>query len=288
LIQKSQIIGDDRGSGEPKEQSQLPNSGFDRKVSMEWSSFWDRPSKQHRRGLSDASSARSRSGSNASNPGIADGRSDNPDIADSSRSRAKGYAFISPWNGTCKFSTGGGGRSLRCKHTLPDSASRNSISSASSSQMTVTVSELRFNLPTTTIFDAAAARIRRDSDTTHFTLPKLSSIQNKLSPGKGPLPPLPPRPHPTSYAAMYPSDEDEAPPLPPRRDSSLDKVEYSSDADESRLDLSIGREKAGGGNRGKRAKLGKLIIHDEGLKMLDLIVAANMGVWWSVWEPGQP
>jgi hypothetical protein len=49
------------------------------------------------------------------------------------------------------------------------------------------------------------------------------------------------------------------------------------------LDLSIGQERAGGGNRGKRAKLGKLIIYDEGFKMLDLIVAANMGVWWSVW-----
>jgi hypothetical protein len=53
--------------------------------------------------------------------------------------------------------------------------------------------------------------------------------------------------------------------------------------DEARLDLSIGQERAGGGNRGKRAKLGKLIIYDEGFKMLDLIVAANMGVWWSVW-----
>jgi hypothetical protein len=50
------------------------------------------------------------------------------------------------------------------------------------------------------------------------------------------------------------------------------------------LNLSLGREKAGGGIRGKRAKLGKLIVHDEGLKMLDLIVAANMGIWWTVWE----
>lgn len=35
--------------------------------------------------------------------------------------------------------------------------------------------------------------------------------------------------------------------------------------------------------RGKQAKLGKLIVEDEGLKMLDLVVAANMGVWWGVW-----
>jgi hypothetical protein len=57
------------------------------------------------------------------------------------------------------------------------------------------------------------------------------------------------------------------------------------DGDDEPLDLSLGQEKAGGGNRGKRAKLGKLIIHDEGFKFLDLLVAANIGVWWSVWEP---
>ena len=35
------------------------------------------------------------------------------------------------------------------------------------------------------------------------------------------------------------------------------------------------------------SRLGKLIIHDEGFKMLDLIVAVNMAVWWSVWETGR-
>lgn len=49
-------------------------------------------------------------------------------------------------------------------------------------------------------------------------------------------------------------------------------------------DMQLGKEKAGGGNRGKRAKLGKLIVHPEGMKMLDLVVAANMGVWWGAWE----
>jgi len=41
---------------------------------------------------------------------------------------------------------------------------------------------------------------------------------------------------------------------------------------------------AGGGFGGKRAKLGKLIIEDEGLKMLDLVVAANMSLWWRAYE----
>ncbi|KAL9099226.1 MAG: hypothetical protein Q9187_009528, partial [Circinaria calcarea] len=45
----------------------------------------------------------------------------------------------------------------------------------------------------------------------------------------------------------------------------------------------LGSEHAGGGLGGKQAKLGKLIIEDEGLKMLDLLVAANMGVWWGVY-----
>lgn len=46
------------------------------------------------------------------------------------------------------------------------------------------------------------------------------------------------------------------------------------------IDLSLGQERAGGGFQGKQAKLGKLIIEDEGYKMLDLVVAANMALWW--------
>ncbi len=50
------------------------------------------------------------------------------------------------------------------------------------------------------------------------------------------------------------------------------------------LDLSLGQERAGGGFGGKQAKLGKLIIQNEGLKMLDLLVAANIGLWWKAYE----
>jgi len=46
------------------------------------------------------------------------------------------------------------------------------------------------------------------------------------------------------------------------------------------MNLDLAREKAGGGFKGHSAKLGKLIIDDEGLKMCDLVVAACMGVWW--------
>ena len=51
-----------------------------------------------------------------------------------------------------------------------------------------------------------------------------------------------------------------------------------------RADLSLGQEYAGGGFGGKHAKLGKLIIEDEGLKMMDLLVAANMALWWRAYE----
>ena len=36
-----------------------------------------------------------------------------------------------------------------------------------------------------------------------------------------------------------------------------------------RIDLALGQERAGGGFGGKQAKLGKLIIEPEGLKMLE-------------------
>lgn len=60
--------------------------------------------------------------------------------------------------------------------------------------------------------------------------------------------------------------------------SSGGDLEY--DSDEDRLDFSLAREPAGGGLRGKSAKLGKLVVEDEGIKMLDLVVAACMSVWW--------
>lgn len=46
-----------------------------------------------------------------------------------------------------------------------------------------------------------------------------------------------------------------------------------------RVDLRLGQERAGGGAQGKKAKLGKLIVEGEGLDMLDLVVAVNLGLW---------
>lgn len=59
---------------------------------------------------------------------------------------------------------------------------------------------------------------------------------------------------------------------------------YRNNSSVSEMDLSLGQEFAGGGFGGKQAKLGKLIIEDEGLKMVDLLVAANMALWWRAYE----
>ncbi len=64
-----------------------------------------------------------------------------------------------------------------------------------------------------------------------------------------------------------------------------DPQHHDNDCDtDARMDLSLGQELAGGGFAGKQAKLGKLIVESEGLKMLDLVVAANVGLWWRVYE----
>ncbi|MCJ1246548.1 hypothetical protein MMC30_003756 [Trapelia coarctata] len=167
------------------------------------------------------------------------------------------WTFQSPWNGTCEFSTGVAGRILKCKHTLPSPAN----SAGQRTHSTYTVSELRFNLPGSKIFTKGP------------TAPK--------------LPPLPTSNSKRSSFLLSSQAHNRSQSLYGRisefRDSREEKVEESEDEFNDWMDLSLGREQAGGGMRGKQAKLGKLIVEDEGLKMLDLVVAANMGVWWGVW-----
>lgn len=150
---------------------------------------------------------------------------------------SKGYTFQSPWDGFCEFSVGVANRSLKCRHTSPPSRiyPTGQIRSAS-------VSELRFNLPSSKSLSASPSR-------------KLKNFRPSTSP----------------------------------RPNSIDSPTYENDGDfslpdDDRLDLSLGQEHAGGGFGGKQAKMGKLIIENEGLKMLDLLVAANIGIWWRVYE----
>lgn len=48
---------------------------------------------------------------------------------------------------------------------------------------------------------------------------------------------------------------------------------------------SLAGEAAGGGAIGRQVKLGKLIIHSKGQAMLDLVITANMALWWRTYEP---
>ncbi|MCJ1378038.1 hypothetical protein MMC17_001134 [Xylographa soralifera] len=158
------------------------------------------------------------------------------------------YSFLSPWNGTCEFSTSLTGRSLKCKHTLHSPASSPGSKDSSSAR---TVSDLRFNLPS-------------------------SKLLGSLSPRRPPPPTV--NYKRSSFFGYSRSRGSTA--------SNDNEAEDSDDEDMERMDLSLGQEQAGGGLRGKQAKLGKLVVEDEGLKMLDLVVAANMGVWWSVYGHG--
>lgn len=165
-----------------------------------------------------------------------------PAEADLGRASDRAFSFISPWDGTCEFSTGTSGRSLKCKHHVPSAANAEAASSAM-------VSELRFNLPILPLpnpFKHSPKSSGSSDLGRSFAVAPEGGFRNRLSSQVGPV---------------------------------LDLV-HATD----RLDLSLAQEKAGGGSSGKEAKLGKLIVHDEGLKMADLVVAANMGIWWKVYE----
>ena len=144
--------------------------------------------------------------------------------APSTDRRTKGHTFTSPWNGQCEFSTGATGRSLKCRHHLPDGRG------------VAEVSELRFNLPTKNRSPLLASK-----SSSSFLHRRQDSFDGEDGPG----------------------------------------VVLT---DDGRISLDLGRERAGGGFGGKQAKLGKLIVWPEGVKMLDLLVAANVGLWWRAWE----
>ncbi|GAD94856.1 hypothetical protein AOR_1_330184 [Paecilomyces variotii No. 5] len=184
------------------------------------------------------------------------------------------YTFTSPWNGTCTFSTSINGRSLKCKHMIPGPAATENPAT--------TVAEIRFNIPLT--HPHYHLQPNHQSPFSLSQLAALSQREGKRGSLALLLNPNTYRPHSRSLGSdalpQFPrarsqsgssTDADEKPsPNTPDRDVD----------DEDRFDLSLARERAGGGLDGKDAKLGKLVIEDEGLKMLDLLIAACMGVWW--------
>ncbi|GAP83667.1 putative oxidoreductase-like protein [Rosellinia necatrix] len=164
--------------------------------------------------------------------------------------KPRGYVFYSPWNGRCEFMTGKAGRTLKCRHVLPSYG-------GGVYNPLVEGSDLEHG-------DERADSARPISEL-RFNLPSNELLTDKKSIEGG----------------ARARDQ-----IQSQFNKIVAKAQGLEDSDDGEpyLDLSLGREKAGGGNRGKRAKMGKLIILDEGLKMLDLAVAANVGIWWTTWE----
>lgn len=163
--------------------------------------------------------------------------------------KPRGYVFYSPWGGRCEFVTGNAGRSLNCRHVLP------------------TYGGPVFN-PLVDGPEAAHSSHKPKAlpiSELRFNLPN-NELFNEKKGHEGPV-----------------RTRDQV-------QSHINKVIQKAqglDADDDpdwHLDLTLGKEKAGGGNRGKRAKMGKLIVFEDGLKMLDLVIAANVGIWWTAWE----
>ncbi|OBT67474.1 hypothetical protein VE03_03086 [Pseudogymnoascus sp. 23342-1-I1] len=183
---------------------------------------------------------------------------------------AQAYTFPSPWSTPCTFATAPSGRALRCTHELPtvDADGEPAVEG-------VVVSELRYNTPATSLFGLARPKHRHGD----------RHGETRRIPGAlpGSLPRLDPRSHSRARANSAPSSPLHVPSSFVTNESSWTGDEDGGERDGGGLDLSLGREKAGGGRAGGRAKLGKLIVFGEGIKMLDLVVAGNMGVWWEGW-----
>ena len=175
------------------------------------------------------------------------------------------FTFLSPWQGTCTFSTGMDGRSLKCRHRLP--VTNPDVDTS------VLAAELRFNLPWATalrskdINRGTAAISSFGEEAKHGFKKGIARIRHEFNP---------------SHQGQIPNNHR---PQENRVDLKPDPT-FDSDSDSGEtsppFDLALGREHAGGGIKGKSAKLGKLVLRDEGLKMADLVVAASIGVWWAV------
>lgn len=156
--------------------------------------------------------------------------------------------FLSPWNGICEFSTGASGRTLKCRHSPP--ARGNQVDPLLRRLGSSAISELRLNLPVVKSSGPKRPPLSASHSRTSF-YSSHSGHRHSVS---------------ADSSSTFVSDDRDA----------------WEDAEEERMDLSLGQERAGGGFGGKKAKLGKLIVEGEGLLMLDLVVAANMGFWWNL------
>lgn len=211
-------------------------------------------------------------------------------------------AFTSPWQGTCSFVNAIDGKTLRLKHTIANNSSFGE-------GVTANIAELRFNLGWSILSNIKDTHHRRkETEPDKLPIPRL--LENKKDKFRNSFQHLKERSRETfqrsksaeRYDDMLKDISNIRTPTtnnlndntwlkPSASDRYTSDYPYShasthpnssedNDDDEHRLSLALGRERAGGGFRGHSAKLGKLIIEDEGLKMCDLVVGAAMGVWW--------
>ncbi|OJD19713.1 hypothetical protein AJ78_00336 [Emergomyces pasteurianus Ep9510] len=204
--------------------------------------------------------------------------------------RGSHYTFKSPWDGTCTFVTGINGRSLKCKHTIPPPTSHASLAGLNLPNVTNSTSSdtpqphLNLQKLQSALEASAAAASQSSSPAANGSTATAAELRFNLpifsTHHKGQ------HHHSSSHGHQYEKNAAHAPNSPGNSHARFSKAKLRSQAEElaGHLDLSLGRERAGGGTFGKSAKLGKLIIEDEGLKMLDLVVAACMGVWWGVYD----
>lgn len=187
-----------------------------------------------------------------------------------SRRPRQAYAFISPWQGMCAFSNGLDGKSLKCRHVLP-------AGNPSMPGVAADIAEIRFNLPWSVLRlkepSKRGVEMSELSPNTPIARPEVSSNREQWRRSFQAL---------THKARAQLSSSDGNGNGNGVGDVPLFKSSQRADSplEEGRMNLDLGRERAGGGFKGHSAKLGKLIIDDEGLKMCDLVVAACMGVWW--------
>lgn len=174
--------------------------------------------------------------------------------------------FTSPWKGQCSFTTGLDGRSLKCRHALPMASSTGETSSE-------TACEIRFNLPWLRLRKKTQTQSEGENGPATGSVPRSAETKQVFRRSIQRL---------RSASGSKILSEDE------RLRIDFESIKSKSNAADQhhRLDLSLGQEKAGGGFRGSSAKLGKLIIENEGLKFADLAVGACMSIWWTHYSNG--
>ncbi|KOS22008.1 hypothetical protein ESCO_002322 [Escovopsis weberi] len=219
---------------------------FSRQVSMAYSKSWSSNLKEKFQQASrKISHARSESQASTGSEHTVESATTSPEAPSLDRLKARGYTFQSPWDKRCEFRTGHGGRSVQCRHVLNDSQA-------------VTYNPLVAEAPKPS--SVIVSELRFNLPAADFFPPSEAQRDSMQSYRLG------------HFGKFLKSA------------AGTDREDETDQGLVSPFDLNIGSEKAGGGPHGSRAKLGKLIIYHDGLKMLDLIVAANMGLWWGAWE----